>query len=125
MKRSINELRAWMQSTESVSPDIPDDEFKEPPKAAQSDVQAYRNAFEIRAFQKFYRVFSVVFCIVFILILLITISWMPRFGDSAAPASNEANQPETAVTTGFKALRKAWMQMMRNGFRPLARAVRT
>ena len=40
-------------------------------------------------------------------------------------ANNEANQPETAVTTGFKALRKAWMQMTRNGFKPLARAVRT
>ena len=92
MKRSINDLRAWMQSTETVSPHIPDDEFKEPLKAAQSNVQAYRNAFEIRAFQKFYRVFSVVFCVVFILILLITISWMPRFGDSAAPASNEVAQ---------------------------------
>ena len=99
MKRSINDLRAWMQSTETVSPHIPDDEFKEPLKAAQSDVQAYRNAFEIRAFQKFYRVFSVVFCVVFILILLITISWMPRFGDSAAPASNEVAQRYKAVVT--------------------------
>ena len=36
MKRSINDLRAWMQSTETVSSHIPDDEFKEPLKAAQS-----------------------------------------------------------------------------------------
>ncbi len=89
MKISIKKLRAWMQNTDPEYPYIPEDETKEPSRAAQSDVQVYRNAFEIRAFQKFYRVFSVVFCIVFILILLITISWMPRFGDSAAPASNE------------------------------------
>ena len=47
------------------------------------------------------------------------------YSTKTAPANKEANQPETAVTTGFKALRKAWIQMTRKGFKPLARAVRT
>ena len=90
MKIGIERLRDWVQNTDTEYPYIHEEKAQEQP--GRSDAGAYRNAFEIRAFQKFYSVFSVVFCVLFILILLITISWMPRFGDAAAPASNEVAQ---------------------------------
>ena len=47
------------------------------------------------------------------------------YSTKTAPAKREANQPETAVTTGFKALRKACLKITVNLFNPFAVAVRT
>ena len=47
------------------------------------------------------------------------------YSTKTAPASNDANQPETAVTTGFKAFLSACLNITVNLLNPLAVAVLT
>ncbi|MEA4822639.1 MAG: hydrogen gas-evolving membrane-bound hydrogenase subunit E [Clostridiaceae bacterium] len=94
MKININRLRSWIEGENTdreYSYIIPEQGIK----AANTEVQdpkKYENAFEIRAFQKVYNVFSVIFCLTLILILLITISYLPRLGEADNPANNEVEQ---------------------------------
>ena len=47
------------------------------------------------------------------------------YSTKTAPAKSEANQPETAVTTGFRALCKVCLKITVNLLKPFAVAVRT
>ena len=47
------------------------------------------------------------------------------YSTKTAPANSEANQPETAVTTGFNAVLKACLKITVNLLKPFALAVRT
>ena len=91
MKISLETLRAWVTKTDTDReyPYIPERPETKPSRQEKPEPGTLRNAAEILAFGRFYNVFSVVFCVVLILILLITISWMPRLGASDVPASNE------------------------------------
>lgn len=93
MKISIDRLRAWSErDTDRDYPFIPAEKSPEKEKREAPDPNRYKNAFEIRAFQKVYNVFSVVFCLTLIGVLLITISYLPRFGEAGNPANNEVEQ---------------------------------
>lgn len=50
------------------------------------------NNFEIRIFQRFYRIFSVLFCIFLVVMLLAAVSDLPAFGHEENPANNEVAQ---------------------------------
>ena len=94
MKISLETLRAWVTKTDTDReyPYIPERPETKPSPHEKPEPGTLRNAAEILAFGRFYNVFSVAFCLVLILILLITISWMPRLGASDVPASNEVAQ---------------------------------
>lgn len=47
---------------------------------------------EIRWLGKFYKIMSVLFCITLMVILLITVSYLPRTGSAANPHNNEVSQ---------------------------------
>lgn len=47
-----------------------------------------RNA-EVRIFQRFYRIFSILFCIFLVAMLLSAVSWLPTFGQADNPVNNE------------------------------------
>lgn len=46
---------------------------------------------EFRFFQKFYKIMSLIICISIITILLITVSYLPRFGEASNPDNNEVS----------------------------------
>lgn len=47
---------------------------------------------KIRAFNKIYRVFSVLFCISLVFVLLTAVSHLPKFGHAENPVNNEVSQ---------------------------------
>jgi multicomponent Na+:H+ antiporter subunit B len=47
---------------------------------------------EMRVFQKFYKVFSVLFCLFLVATLLIAVSNLPSFGNADNPVNNEVSQ---------------------------------
>lgn len=49
-----------------------------------------RNA-EVRIFQRFYRIFSILFCIFLVVMLLSAVSWLPTFGQADNPVNNEVS----------------------------------
>ena len=49
-----------------------------------------RNA-EMRIFQRFYRIFSILFCIFLVAMLLSAVSWLPTFGQAENPVNNEVS----------------------------------
>ena len=49
-----------------------------------------RNA-EVRIFNRFYRIFSILFCIFLVAMLLSAVSWLPTFGQADNPVNNEVS----------------------------------
>ena len=49
-----------------------------------------RNA-EVRIFNRFYRIFSILFCIFLVAMLLSAVSWLPTFGQASNPVNNEVS----------------------------------
>ncbi len=94
MKINPEALRDWVTRTDTDReyPYIPERPAAPAVRHRGPEPRSLRNAAELLVFGRFYNVFSVVFCLVLILILLITISWLPRLGASDAPASNEVVQ---------------------------------
>jgi multicomponent Na+:H+ antiporter subunit B len=45
-----------------------------------------------RDYRAVYPVFAVLFCVMVITVLLLTVSWLPRYGDPSNPANNEVPQ---------------------------------
>lgn len=46
---------------------------------------------QIRLFQKFYNVFSVIFCLCLVFILLVGVSYLPKYGHEENPVNNEVS----------------------------------
>lgn len=44
---------------------------------------------EVKLFHSFYRIMSIIFCVVLIIVLLITVSYLPRTGNAGNPDNNE------------------------------------
>ena len=100
MKRN-NKLKKWYNG----ETDLFERGFREQPRTAENadepyvtkrrparkSAAAYRNAFEIKAFLKLYNVLSVVVCATIILVLVVTISYLPRYGDADAAHNNEVS----------------------------------
>ena len=49
-----------------------------------------RNA-EVRIFNRFYRIFSILFCVFLVAMLLSAVSWLPTFGQASNPVNNEVS----------------------------------
>lgn len=46
---------------------------------------------QVRLFQKFYNVFSVIFCLCLVFILLVGVSYLPKYGHEENPVNNEVS----------------------------------
>lgn len=57
--------------------------------ALKSKVYDLENNFEMRVFQRFYRIFSILFCIFLVAMLLVAVSDLPAFGHGDNPVNNE------------------------------------
>ncbi len=58
-------------------------------KLLKERVYDLEHNFEVRTFQKVYRVFSVLFCIFLVVLLLVAVSDLPHFGHAENPVNNE------------------------------------
>lgn len=61
-------------------------------KQLRAKVYDLENNFEMRIFQRFYKVFSVLFCIFLVAMLLVAVSDLPVFGHAENPVNNEVAQ---------------------------------
>ncbi len=55
---------------------------------------------ELRLFRKIYPVLAVVLCLIFSFILILTVSFLPRYGEDVAPVNNEV--PERYIEKGLE-----------------------
>jgi multicomponent Na+:H+ antiporter subunit B len=88
----------------------PQEEFSEPEEVKEERALEKRQMLdrlysdgrnqEVRAFQKVYRVVSVLFCICLVSVLLIAVSYMPTFGDASNPVNNEV--PQRYIENGLQ-----------------------
>ena len=61
-------------------------------KTFRQRLDDWRAVNEKRVFQQLYQVFSVVVCLILIVTMLITVSFLPEFGNPTNPANNEVPQ---------------------------------
>lgn len=96
-------LKQWLDGTKDPYLDTvemkPQEEFAEDKKTVKERKEEKERLIEhiydldhnteVKAFQRFYRVFSIVFCIFLVSMLLIAVSYLPTFGNAENPANNE------------------------------------
>ncbi len=61
-------------------------------KALETKVYDLEHNFEMRIFNRIYRIFSILFCIFLVVMLLAAVSDLPPFGHAENPANNEVAQ---------------------------------
>lgn len=93
MSGILSRIRAWAggDTTPVDERVIEDDPSGVPadPEPVRYRLQTPRELKHSRAYRRVYGIFAVAFCMVLILLLLITVSWLPRLGDAASPGENE------------------------------------
>lgn len=62
---------------------------KQDQERLKSKVYDLENNFEMRIFQRLYRIFSILFCIFLVAMLLVAVSDLPTFGHGENPVNNE------------------------------------
>lgn len=99
-------FRCWLEGTkdsflgqvemEPREPFVESEEARErreqDSKALEAKVYDLEHNFEMRIFNRLYRVFSILFCIFLVVMLLAAVSDLPPFGHAENPANNEVAQ---------------------------------
>lgn len=104
-KTNSYRLKQWFAGAKDPFLDTvelkPQEEFQESEELIHEHMMQHQHIVEkaydlehnaqIRLFQKFYNVFSVIFCLCLVFILLVGVSYLPKYGHEENPVNNEVS----------------------------------